>query len=315
MIIGIIHEGKKYSFDTFNKKNDLTDLLPSIILKQVKDNVREWEGKPHVTDLCIDTREAYLKYTTEYYEELLSVIRTTFGSLRHASVLNDDLSEIKLNSIDISGSADNIDVRPNGDIFVCDFKFYSSYSVAKQLGISVTKNNVIDDFGNKVFYANGKPKQESIKTFTPPNKMYVTLQLNIYRHLLEDVILSSAKNNGKLYNALKYAGAHIDENIKAGKIFDGMGVFMFVTDGGTYMAKNRGIDQMSYYDKDIDYIPQIDTIIERKVKALNYAMENRIVPPLCKDVYCMDDRYKCNNFCPVRDVCKQLGGDLPPKPF
>jgi len=310
MLIGIRKDGYECLLKDLFSSNPISNELPRVVIDHVINNVRMWDGKPHVTDICIDTREAYLKYRYDYFDDLKSIIRTSFGSLRHASVLNGILSEVKLDSIDLSGSADNIDIRPNGDIFVCDFKFFSSYSVAKHFGIVNTKVSKTDEFGEKTYYKNGKEKTESIKSFTSPSNLYITLQLNIYRKLLSEVIVLP-----EMKKEIINDGGMIERNIERGKIFDGMEAFLFVTDGGTYMAKSRGIDEMSYLDKNIQEIQYIDSIITKKTQALVEAMKTDAVPPMCKDIYCMDNRYKCQNFCPVRDICEKIGGSLPDKPF
>jgi len=305
MLIGIRDNNVSCTLEELKNKNQISDKLPQIVIDKVVNGIRKWTGKPHVTDICIDTREAYLKYKYDYYENLNSIIRTTFGILRHSSVLKGDLSEIKVDNKWLTGSVDNIDIRPNGDINVCDFKFYSSYSVAKHFGITITKTDVIDTFGNTVKAKNGKPKKEAVTTYVPRSNMYITLQLNIYRSLLEAAILE----NKDLATAIEKAGGHLQDNIKAGKIFDNLAAFLFVTDGGTWMAKSRGIYKLSYYDTDIELIPKIDSIIERKSTVLSDALEHEKLPPMCKDVYCMgESRYKCEAFCPVRDICKSMGG-------
>lgn len=310
MLNGIRFKGVEYSLDELKKENPLTDTFPTIVLDQLS-NTREWSGVPHVTDLCIDTREAFLKYSYNYTEDADHAIRMAMGSIRHASILSGELTEVTFENVDVTGSADLFDVRPNGDLYLTDIKFYSSYSVAKHLGITTEKKPLVNDQGNISYYKNGKQKMKTYVIFQPPQKNYVTLQLNIYAYFLEKLI----KENKVLQKKLFDAGAHIYANIDHDKIFDKLAVFMYVTDGGTWMAKNRGIYRNSYYDNEIDLIPGIGPIIETKVSALKTALAKGVCPPMCKDIYCMDDRYKCNNFCPVRDICSKIGGEYQQSPF
>jgi hypothetical protein len=298
---GIRFKGINYDFSEFKEDNELTKQLPVLFLEQMM-STREWSGKPHVTDLCVGTREAWLKYTTDYYVDFMSGMKMAMGSIRHKNILTSDFSEMDFD-VDVKGSADLIDIRPNGDLFLTDIKFYSSYSVAKHLGITVEKRPLVDEFGNVALYKNGKQKMMNYTVYTMPDKSYIAMQLNIYRYFLERII----KENESIQKQLFEEGAHIYANIKNGHVFNRLAVFMYVTDGGTWMAKNRGILRQSYYDTEIEFNPDIESIIETKKNDLNRAMKGEYTPPMCPDMYTLTDRYKCYNFCPVRERCEAIG--------
>ena len=84
-------------------------------------------------------------------------------------------------------------------------------------------------------------------------------------------------------------------------------LFGIARDGGTWMAKNRGVTSNTFLlpaplwpdDKVLDYFA-------RKRTALLDAMGNKEVPSMCSDHETWNGR-KCASYCPVAQACREAG--------
>jgi len=167
-----------------------------------------------------------------------------------------------------------------------DYKTWGSYKVAKAKGIYVDKEPVKDKDGNPVRYKSGK-KKDQIKTKnvikqddSKIDMRETELQLNRYRILFEMYGFPISK----------------------------MRVQAIIRDGGTYIAKNRGIES------NIEIIP-VKRLSDGHVLhfykdlqiAVNMAFEGKKIP-ICNAWESWDGR-RCNGYCEVSDVCKKLRGE------
>lgn len=232
---------------------------------------REWTGLPSTTQLLNGTRETYLKLTHDYPVDPLNRIFMIHGTRGHGNLEqytpDGTLSEIRLFGEDSSGQFDFYD---NGVLY--DNKFYGSYSVAKTIGIEKVK--VPDGY-----YKNGNPKFKTIFRQGHKDRFNLAVQLNDYRIKLE----------------------------KAGYPVDKMICEAIVRDGNTYIAKGRGITQPAYLIE-VNRISDrwILRYMAKKNADLQFALENKIMPPPCKP----KERWageggsmKCQRYCEVADFC------------
>lgn len=246
---------------------------------------REWTGKASTTQLINGTRLAYLQIVKDYAVTPDDSAFMIVGTRGHGKLekFESDTSfvEEKLEVNDITGITDLIE-EENGELILTDYKVPGSYKVAKALGLKEVTEEVLDENGNIIRYKSGQKKGQ-IKTRKvwinqpdPLDKWEWDYQLNFYR-IGAELILS--------------------EPIAK------MRIFCIVRDGGTYIAKNRGIERNTYL---ID-VPRIeDGIIleyfERKKIALLSALDKKELPPMCSDLENWDGR-RCNGYCPVAEYC------------
>jgi hypothetical protein len=228
---------------------------------------REWKGIPSVTQLLNGTLESYLKLTTDYYVSPDSMAFAISGTMKHSQLEENatDQAEERLIYKGISGQPDEIE----GDTLI-DYKTAGSYKVSQCLGIGTEK---ISDG----YYKNGKEKFKTVKVFKEPDFGDYTLQLNMYRIMIGNVKQISIKN---------------------------MKIFFIVRDGGTTIAKSRGIDKNIYF---VDVPFMDDATAERffmqKKELLLEAMATETQPGICSQ----EERWfgrKCVDYCEVREYCK-----------
>jgi len=266
---------------------------PLSYLKEITET-REWDGALHVTDLLNGERETYLKYVYDYGvnpDERAFIIN---GINAHSN-LSDGIGRltVKVDGIMITGEADYIEETEDG-YTLWDYKVSGSYKVAKTIGIKTRDIVLRDQFGNPEVYKSGK-KAGQIKTkketyLAEPTDEDIEdykLQLNIYRYIY------TKKLN---YNITK------------------LKIFFIVRDGGTSIALSRGVTRNTYtVDIPLMTTDEIENFIVEKGHKLwarlkKYYYEHRIdVPPMCNAKETWDGR-KCESYCPVRDICKNIGG-------
>jgi len=204
-------------------------------------------------------REIYLKATTDYAININSSVWPVFGTILHAELekypIEKALTEVKLKGDWIRGTADLVepDETKKGHHILIDHKFFGSFHVQKILGISVNKVRIpaLDSNGNEVYYKSGaKTGQLKTKYFNEKTidralareeLKGVTLQQNCYRMLLEE-------------NGYKISRMQLQ---------------VFVRDGGSFSAKNNGVD---------DNIMMIDInrMENEEVKCFYKELENKI---------------------------------------
>ena len=138
-----------------------------------------------------------------------------------------------------------------------------------------------ESVGTGQYYKNGNEKTRKIKTYAPirENRQMRDweLQLNMYRIMAE----------------------HLDYGINSLKIF---GV---VRDGGTYMAKSRGIEK-NFYNIEVDIIDDNDVTnyFEPKRNALMDSLASMKVPEICTPEENWNGN-KCEKYCNVCEFCEK----------
>lgn len=235
-------------------------------------NQRDWTGKPSTTQLLRGTREAYLMLTKDYAIDPKSMMFALHGTHVHANLENgmssDELGEQRLDDGVSTGAFDYYDPVTKT---LYDYKTYSSFVVAKYLGIQSKKVLV----GH---YKNGKPRYKTV--YTSGNVKHdfdLAVQMNDYRMKIEKILKLPV---------------------------DKMVCEMIVRDGNTYMANSRGI-----YDN--AYLVEVGKIsdnwmhkyMQKKANDLLRALDTNVVPPPCKPHERWSGDNKCKKFCPVSKWC------------
>lgn len=255
---------------------------------------RKWDGKPSTTQLLQGTREAFLKIVTEYAINPDDRAFATHGTLTHAKLDkytgDNELAEERLHDMISSGQFDNYYLEDNQDIktaVLADTKTSGSFKVAKALGIGVVKKDVpvTDEEGNPVRYKTGKKKgqvktkqETEIKDGFRKDRLDWAIQLNDYRMKIE----------------------------AAGFPVNKIQIEALVRDGGTYIAKSRGIENNIYLIP-INRISDhwIKKYFEMKWNALKHALETGEIPPKCSKRETWGGR-KCDGYCDVADKCQAI---------
>ena len=218
---------------------------------------RPWAGKPSTTQLIKGTREAFLELTTDYaidpQQELFRIRGSNSHSLLEQFVDPNELSEERLHDKFSSGQFDFYDSETQT---LYDNKFTGSYKVMKALGYR--QLNVPTGEKYKTGVRKGQPKTR--KEWTNGGRRDVldwTIQLNDYRMKLEQIL-------PKGYSVKQ------------------MFVECVIRDGGTYMAKQRNIQQNGVLIP-IRKISNhwIATYMQMKSEALMYALETGETPRHC----------------------------------
>ena len=234
---------------------------------------REWDGKPHVTQLLNGTMMEYLRITNDYYRSPQSMAFALLGSTHH-KLLEDDrvredmkrMSELHLSNDLIQGTVDLIELEDDGFVLT-DYKTWGSYRVKRAKGL--VKRGTRGDTGFTI-----DPEQIDLRD--------AELQLNMYRIMAEE----------------KYG-------IKISRLQ----VQVTVRDGGTRIAKSYGVMENMYL-LPIQRLTDsfINGFIERKSKALLDSVNTGIYPPICSpeerwhDLKSGKDR-RCESYCEVAKFC------------
>lgn len=266
---------------------------------------RRDDGPPHVTDLLIGTREAYLRKTEDYLIDFDDGAFSLLGRAVH-SVLEHDRSvtEIGWDIGWIQGKADLLELH-GGNLVLIDYKAQGAYSVRKYIGMDYHEVPVTDSAGNEILLKTGKnagkPKTRKV-WFRNPEKAdtrNIAYQMNMYR-----VALNKALEDPKIVTDPLTA-----EMLKpfTGKKIDRMKVFFIVRDASTMQATNQGITQRTYFE-DVPYLSDVsieDYFHSRSIK-LSRALVEEEPPELCSDFENWEGR-KCKEYCPVAKYCQALG--------
>ena len=233
---------------------------------------REWNGKPSTTQLLRGTRESFLIITKDYYVRPYSLMFALLGTGTHAKIEGgmsmDDIGEERLDDGVSTGAFDYWSPEDGGTLF--DYKTYGSFVVAKHLGIG-TKKELIGH------YKNGKPRYQTVFTYDNHKDMFdLAVQMNDYRIKLKKCLNKDTEN---------------------------MVCEVIVKDGGTYMAKNRGVTENAYIIP-VNKISDrwVERYMRRKAGDLITALEKNKLPPPCRPREAWHGR-KCDGFCPVREFC------------
>jgi hypothetical protein len=180
---------------------------------------------------------------------------------------NDDLS-------DTTGIIDNIETE-NGYSILVDYKTSGSYKVAKALGY------YMDEEETGEVYKSGK-RQGQKRTIK-------VLKQSDERKDMRDWILQT---NHYFY-----------EIKKRGQKLDKIRLFVMVRDGGTYIARSRGVERNIYYF-DIPILPEeeVSGYFEIKRLSLMKALEDDKWDLFCNPQENWEG-LKCKRYCEVAEFC------------
>ncbi len=236
-------------------------------------------------------RLMYLKATTEYAINPEDRVFATFGTAIHEKLSDkrwteNVLPEEQLSDDDIAGSADHLEEDENkaGHYILTDYKSAGNYKVALWLGYrsQKTEENILDNNGKPVLLKSGKNKgQPKTRIITnhvvDPQEIDILseqLQINRYRILFE----------------------------QQGFPISRMQIQAIPRDGGTYIAKNRGIN------KNIYLIP-IKRMINKEVMDFYKKLQGEVDTAFdtgftrkCTPWESWDGR-RCERYCEVKDAC------------
>ena len=252
---------------------------------------RTWNGIPSVTQLISGTRYSWLKLTTDYDLSPATECYKVLGTSVHAGLEEEDsvsFTEERFEHESISGQADRIEIQPNGDLFLIDYKVVGSYKIATAIGMVKAKEPIVDEKGNPVYFKSGARKgQQKTRTVyvldpSKQDRMEWALQLNYYRIMAEAAL---------------------------GEKISGLRIHAIVRDGGTIAALSRGVKEKDYFFE-IDILPDdiVLSYFKQKRDRLVDAMNGALIPPPCSEREAWEGR-KCKDiaYCPMRDKCVAMG--------
>ena len=242
---------------------------------------RRWSGKPTVTQLLNGTREEYLKITQGFAVDPQALIPAFFGSAFHNLLENSSderfIRERRL--VDPTNSySGQFDCYDTEEQILYDTKTYGSFKAAQVLGIEKIRVPVVDDVtGEPVLTKTGRVKHANCFVNGVRLKRDATLQLNAYRLMLE------------------FRGCPVKE----------MRLEVFVRDGGTWIANDRGVDRNSFLVK-INRVDdhRLQSFLLEKASRLRDALDKNKMPPPCRPVETWGG-LKCKSFCNVRQFCER----------
>jgi hypothetical protein len=241
---------------------------------------REWRGEPSTTQLLKGTREAYLELTKEYSLNPLAELFRVLGSKAHAYLeefTDNELTEERLRDNIASGQFDFYDPQEQA---LYDTKTWGSFKVARALGIRMESIDVPTGEYYKTGAKKGQPKtrKEYFAVEVAPDMWETEIQLNHYRTMLET------------------AGFPVKK----------MFVECITRDGGTYTAKNRGIELNGYLIP-VKFLPddQVKAYLQNKAGELHWALDTGLMPEPCNSAECWDGR-KCQGYCRVSQYCDAI---------
>jgi len=256
----------------------LADRCASRTYLQMAGSERPWTGTPSTTQLINGTMLAYKRLVEDTWVSPEDRAFMLHGTMAHASLTVDDhytLMEEKLegHGTEVTGIFDIYEVENEVAILI-DTKTSGSYKVVKALGFYQENEPTGEIF--KSGPRKGLPKTRKV---TRQSDEYIDrweweLQLNMYRIQLE----------------------------RAGFPVDRLMIQCIPRDGGTYIAKNRGITR-NLYLFDINFLPdeQVLEYFKRKRRALLYALKYGWTKP-CSDAENWDG-IRCARFCEVAQYC------------
>lgn len=257
---------------------------PTLIL--IVAGQREWNGKASVTQLLNGTMLEYLKITSDYTVSPRGRAYSLLGTAHHikmAKPAGDWITEKRLidPESEITGILDLLEPDPKhpGQYHLIDYKTYGSYRVAKLLGLVSAKvvhpTEVYKRSGT--WGAAGTPKMVTVFHQDPlaVEQLEEQLQLNAYR--------LQVKKLGYIINSLRLQ--------------------VTVRDGGTEVARSRGIDQPIYYPIEIKLLADevVEAFLNLKLRDLTEALANGWTKP-CNDKECWDG-IRCRDYCDVAEFC------------
>lgn len=241
---------------------------------------RPWTGRPSTTQLIQGTMQAFLKLTKDYAISPDSRAFMIHGTKGHANLegADDEYSflEERFNDseTEITGIADVLEVE-NGWTILADYKTSGSYKVAKALGFYVDEEETGEVYKSGKRKGEAKTRKVLKRDDSKIDRWEWELQLNKYR--------------------LEYERRGIKP--------DELKIMCTVRDGGTYIARSRGVFRNIYYFN-IPILPdsEINRYFSEKWGALGAAMSLGYWKETCsaKENW---DGLKCQSYCDVAEYC------------
>ena len=235
---------------------------------------REWKGCPSVTQLLAGTRQKYLEITQNYAIDPQNLLFAMLGTGVHTAqedhTPEQDLAEERLSLGYVNGAYDYYEKSTQT---LYDTKTWGSWKVAKAMGYY----QKWEYCGVYVKGAKkGEPKYES--KFVPgghKDRFDLAAQMNCYRLMLE----------------------------RKGYPVKNMLCEVICKDGGSKVARSRGIDRIGYLIP-VNRISDnwIETYFKKKSERLLEALYTETLPPVCSKRENWETR-KCVGFCPVWNFC------------
>ena len=239
-------------------------------------------------------RALYLKAVTDYTIDPNDRVWAAFGTSTHEKLsihayTRNVLSEEKLSDDRMKGMADCLEEDENkpGFFIITDYKTWGSFKVAKAYGISseTQEETILDSEGKPVILKSGpnkgKPKtikkQVIVQNDGKIDLRSEELQLNRYRIFFEQY----------------------------GFPVSYMQIQVVSRDGGTYIAKGRGIDRNLY-------IIPIKRLINTDVLNFYHTLADEVqvafktgyVRPC--NIWENWQRRRCSGFCEVSEACQKM---------
>jgi hypothetical protein len=199
------------------------------------------------------------------------------------------LAEQPLSDEEMKGTADSLEVDEvdEGKFILTDHKTWGSFKVAKALGIvsETIEETILDEDGKPVLLKSG-PNKGNPKT----------KQTNVIRQDTAKVDLRSEE-----YQLNRYRIFYESYGFSISR----MQIQVVSRDGGTYVAKNRGITRNLYIipikrllNKDVlDFYTQLSNEVTEAFKT-GYAR-------LC-NFWESWERRRCAGFCEIADACRAM---------
>lgn len=288
--------------------------VPLTYLRLVVRKPRKFKRTMGVTSALNGMRYNYLKWKMKPDFDLAGSAFMALGIGSHnildENTADKDTSEEWLKDGLIVGRSDLLEAEGDDLNILTDYKVSGSYKVAMAMGIvEGDPEPLYDDFGNPIVYQrNGKGfskgDQKMQKTYKidpeQSDNWEYSMQLNKYRQMYE-------------LNGIKISQ---------------MRIFFLVRDGGTHMAKSRGVME-NIYLLDIPRIPdeEVKEFFENRAVGFARIMKDAscifgtpeevvektikagIEVSICNRRETWDGR-RCENYCSYSSAC-QLFGDNP----
>ena len=247
-------------------------------LRAVAQSLNRNIAEPTVTELISGVRETYLKKTQDYAIEPSSALYAIQGQAFHLiNEANSEgiISEVRLKDSITSGKFDLFGkLLDETDGTLGDLKVTSSYKLMRALGIY--KVDVPTGEVYKTGSRKGQPKfRKEFRYDGIRDTFDWSVQLNYYRMLLE----------------------------KEGYEVKRMVVQAICRDSNLRTASERGITKPVYLIE-INRLSDhwLEEYFHRKALALNSALLNHKLPPVCNPKERWSDK-KCQSYCAARQKC------------
>lgn len=252
---------------------------------------RQWQGVSP-SSAGNGPRSLYLRAITEYAVNPQGRIWAALGTGVHANIGHDRhndnvLAETPLSDEHMKGTADCLeqDEAKTGFYVLTDHKTWGSFKVAKALGLKneQVEETLLDEDGKPLLLKTGpnkgQPKTRKITTLThyEPDMRDVELQLNRYRLLFEEKGFPVSR----------------------------MQIQAIVRDGGTYMAKNRGIN-LNLYLIPVKRLQNAAVMAFYKDLAAEVTEAFRTGYARKCSIWENWERRKCEEYCEVVEACKAM---------